>query len=92
MDIKTAMDLTNESLAKCAKVKSGGLTCTLVTEAIDSDKSWEEIKDLTTAQTVQCIYPYIYLTFHGYPTEGKGIPNSICPQVQNERKEMQLHK
>ena len=32
--------------AKLAKAKSRGLTHTLVTEAINSDKSWEEIKDL----------------------------------------------
>ena len=29
-----------------AKAKSRGLTCTLVTEAINSDISWDEIKDL----------------------------------------------
>ena len=46
MDIETAADLTNESQAKLAKAKFRGLTCTLVTEAINSDKSWEEIKDL----------------------------------------------
>ena len=46
MDIETAADLTNESQAKLSKAKSRGLTCTLVTEAINSDKFWEEIKDL----------------------------------------------
>ena len=46
MDIETATDLTNESQAKLAKAKSRGSTHTLVTEAINSDKSWEEIKDL----------------------------------------------
>ena len=46
MDIETAADLTNESEAKLAKAKSRGLTHTLVTEAISSEKSWEEIKDL----------------------------------------------
>ena len=45
-DIDTAADLTNESQAKLAKVKSRGLTCALVTEAINSDKSWDKIKDL----------------------------------------------
>ena len=45
-DIETAADLTNESRAKLAKAKLRGLTCTLVTEAINSDKSWDEIKDL----------------------------------------------
>ena len=45
-DIETAADLTNESRAKLAKAKSRGLPCTLVTEAINSDKSWDEIKNL----------------------------------------------
>ena len=45
-DIETAADLTNESHAKLAKAKSRGLTHTLVMEAINCDKSWEEIKDL----------------------------------------------
>ena len=45
MDIETAVYLTNESKAKLAKAKSRGLTHTLVTEAINSSKSWEEIKD-----------------------------------------------
>ena len=46
MDIETAADLTNESQAKLAKAKSRGLTHTLVTEAINSNDSWEAIKDL----------------------------------------------
>ena len=45
-DIQTAADLTNRSQAKLAKAKSRGLTHTLVMEAINSDKSWDEIKDL----------------------------------------------
>ena len=46
MDIETAADLTSESQAKLAKAKSRGLTYTFIYETIDSDKSWEEIKDL----------------------------------------------
>ena len=46
MDIETAADLSNESLVKLAKAKSRGLNHTLVMEAINSDKFWEEIKDL----------------------------------------------
>ena len=38
-DIEMAADLTGESKARFAKVKSRGLTCTLVTEAITSNKS-----------------------------------------------------
>ena len=45
MDIETAAGLTNVSQAKFAKPKSRGLTHTLASEAINSEKSWEEIKD-----------------------------------------------
>ena len=45
-DIETAADLTNESRAKLVKAKLRVLTCTLVTEVINSDKSWNEIKGL----------------------------------------------
>ena len=45
-DIETAADLTNESWSKLAKANARGLTHTWVTEAINSDKFWEEIKDL----------------------------------------------
>ena len=45
-DIEMAADLTNESRAWLAKVKSRGLIHTLVTEAITSNKSCVEIKDL----------------------------------------------
>ena len=45
-NIKMAADLTNESRARLAKAKSRGLICTLVTEAVTSNKSWDEIKDL----------------------------------------------
>ena len=46
MDIETVADLTNESKDKLVKAKSRGLTHTLVMEVINSEKSWEEIKDL----------------------------------------------
>ena len=46
IDVETATDLTSESRTKLAQAKSKGLTCILISEAQDSDKSWEEIKDL----------------------------------------------
>ena len=52
MDLETAANLTNESQAKLAKAKSRGLTHTSVTEAINSKKTWDEIKDLLKTQTV----------------------------------------
>ena len=45
-DIEMAADLTSESRAKLAKAKSRGLTCTLVIEAITSNKFWDKKKDL----------------------------------------------
>ena len=46
VDIETAADLTTESRTKLAQAKLKGLTHTLITEAITSGKSWEDIKDL----------------------------------------------
>ena len=46
VDIETAADLTRESRTKLVQAKSKGLTHTLITEALTSDKCWEEIKDL----------------------------------------------
>ena len=46
MDIETAADLTAESRTKLAQAKSKGLTHTLISEAITSGKSWDDIKDL----------------------------------------------
>ena len=46
VDVETAADLTVESQTKLAQAKSKGLTCTLITEAITSGKSWDDIKDV----------------------------------------------
>ena len=46
IDVETATNLTSESRTKLAQAKSKGLTCTLISQALDLDKSWEEIKDL----------------------------------------------
>ena len=46
IDIKTASDLTSKSRTKLAQAKSKGLIQTLISEALSSDKSWDEIKDL----------------------------------------------
>ena len=44
--IETAADLTAEGRTKLAQAKSKGLTHILITEAIMSGKSWDDIKDL----------------------------------------------
>ena len=46
IDIETAANLTSESQTKLSQAKSKGLTCTLISEALNLDKSWDEIKDL----------------------------------------------
>ena len=44
-DIETASDLMGKSRTKLAQVKSKGFIQTLISEALTSDKTWEEIKD-----------------------------------------------
>ena len=44
-DIETASDLTGKSRTKLAQAKSKGLIRTLISEALTSNKTWEEIKD-----------------------------------------------
>ena len=46
MDIKMTADVMTESRAKLAQAKSRGLAHTLITEAITSGNSWDNIKDL----------------------------------------------
>ena len=46
IDVETATDLTCKGRTKLVQAKSKGLTHSLITEALNSDKSWEEIKDL----------------------------------------------
>ena len=44
-DIETASELTGESRTKLAQAKSRGLVRTLISEALTSHKTWENIKD-----------------------------------------------
>ena len=44
--IETAADLRSKSRTKLAQAKSKGLICTLISEALSLDKSWDEVKDL----------------------------------------------
>ena len=44
-DIEMASELTGESRTKLAQAKSRGLVRTLKSEALTSQKTWEEIKD-----------------------------------------------
>ena len=47
MDIETVADLTSESRTKFSQARSKGLMHTLITEALTSRKSWDDIKDLS---------------------------------------------
>ena len=44
-DIETASELTGESRTKLAQAKSRGLVRTLISEALTSNKTWEDIRD-----------------------------------------------
>ena len=44
-DIEMASELTGESRTKIAQAKSKGLVRTLIAEALNAQKTWEEIKD-----------------------------------------------
>ena len=41
-----AADLSAESKTKLTQAKSRGLTCTLITEALNSVQCWDDIKNL----------------------------------------------
>ena len=43
--IEVASELTGESRTKLAQAKSRGLVRTLISEALNAQKTWEEIKD-----------------------------------------------
>ena len=45
IDIETSSDLTDKSRTTLAQAKSKGLICTLISEALSSNKTWDEIKD-----------------------------------------------
>ena len=46
VDIETAAHLMTERRTKLAQAKLKGLTCTIITDAIMSGNSWDDIKDL----------------------------------------------
>ena len=45
IDIETVSDLTAKSKTMLAQAKSKGLISTLISEALSSTKTWDEIKD-----------------------------------------------
>ena len=45
IDIETASDLTDKSRTKLAQAKSKGVIYTPMSEALSSNKTWDEIKD-----------------------------------------------
>ena len=80
-DVETATDLTSKSRTKLAQATSKGLTHSLITEALNSDKSWEEIKDLVHLKNLQFGHSYIGKPLHGNSTKGQGISRSLYPQI-----------
>ena len=74
--METAADLTSENKTKLAQAKSKGLTCTLITEALNLDKCWEEIKDLHHLN-LQFKHSYIGQPLHGNSTKRQGVCSSL---------------
>ena len=81
IDVETTTDLTSESRTKLAQANSKGLTHTLISETQDSDKSWEEIKDLLHFKNLQFGCSHISKPLHGNSTKGKGIFSSLHSQI-----------
>ena len=91
MDIETAADLTNESQAKLAKAKLRALTHTLVMEATNSHKSWEEIKDLLRLKLCNTNIPMYISCFMDIQQQEK---ESLAAYIHRfkTKAEMQFHK
>ena len=58
-DIETTSELTGESRTKLAQAKSKGLVRTLISEALTSQKTWEEIKDSLHLKNIKCRHSHI---------------------------------
>ena len=71
MDMETAIDMLTESYTCLAEAKSCGLTCTLIHEATQKGKCWDEIKGILRLKTLKCKYPHFYLTIYGNTTKGQ---------------------
>ena len=71
VDIETAADLTAECRTKLAQAKSKGLTHTLITEAIMSGHSWDDIKDLLWLKICNSDIHLPYLALWRYSNEKK---------------------
>ena len=81
IDIKTASDLTSKSRTNLGQTKSKGLIHTLISEALNSNKAWDEIKDSPPFKNLSFGHSYLHQPFHVNLTKGKGIFSSIYTQI-----------
>ena len=81
INIEITANLTCESRTKLAQAKSKGLTCMLISEALNLDKSWDEIKDLLHLKICNSDIPHISKSFHGNSTKQQGIFGSLHTQI-----------
>ena len=77
IDIETASDLTGRSITKLAQAKSKGLICTLISEALSSNKTWDEIKDTLLLKICNSDIHTSVSHLMEIPTKGKSIFSSI---------------
>ena len=64
----TASELMGESRTKLAQAKSRGPVRALISEALTSHKTWEEIKD-SLLKIMQLRHPHIHQPLYGYSTK-----------------------
>ena len=81
LNIETATDLTSESRTKLAQAKSKGLTCTPISEALNSDKGWDEIKDLLYLQLCNSDFHTSVSHFMEIQQKWQGIFGSLHTQI-----------
>ena len=91
INIENAIDLTSESRNKLAQAKSKGLTHMLMSEALNSDKSWDEIKDLLHLKICNLDTPTSVSHFMEIQQNGKESLAAYIHRFKWEAKRCNLH-
>ena len=74
VDIETSANLSAESRTKLAQARSKGLTDTLLTEALISDKCWDDIKDILHLKLCKTdIHTSVSCFMHMQQKEGESL-------------------
>ena len=63
-DIEMEAHILKESWSCLAEGKLCSFTCTLMCEAIQAGKYWDDIRDILHLKTLQCKHTYLHISFH----------------------------